>query len=115
MTNNGTLALEGNVDGGTIQIESGMLDYTAAGIAPGAPGATGFDLLLALTGAEADLRFFGFQSIEAVYNPSSNALSVSDPTGKLIVDIPLASNRAYSASDFHTSGIDVIYTAPPGV
>jgi hypothetical protein len=113
ITNNGSLLLEGNVDGGTIQIESGMLGYTVAGLVPGGPGATGFGSTLAFTGTTADLRFYEVTSVQEIFDPATNILAVTDSAGKLSVNIPLANNHAYSAANFHVSGVDVIYTAQP--
>jgi hypothetical protein len=113
VTNNGSLLLEGNVDGGTIQIESGMLGYTPAGLVPGGPGATGFDSTLAFTGAAAALSFGGESAVQEAFNPATNVLAIMDPTGKTIVDIPLANNRMYRAANFHASGNEVIYLVNP--
>ena len=113
VTDNGTLLLAGNVEGGTIQIQSGMLDYSPAGTVPGEPGATGLTATVAFTGPSADLRFFGSGTVQDTFDAGSNTLAVMNQAGTTVVDVQLASNRAYSAANFHASGSDIAYVAQP--
>ena len=113
VTDSGTLLLEGNVEGGTIQIQSGMLDYSAAGTVPGEPGASGLTAAVAFTGPSADLRFYSESSVQDTFDAATNTLAVTNPAGTTIVDIQLASNRVYSAANFQASGTDIAYIAQP--
>ncbi len=113
VTDDGTLLLAGNVAGGTIQIQSGMLDYSAAGTVQGEPGATGLTATVAFTGPSADLRFLGEPSVQDTFDAALNTLAVMNPAGTTIVDIQLASNRVYSAANFQTSRATIAYIAQP--
>jgi hypothetical protein len=110
---NGTLTLAGKTDGGTIIIQSGMLNFAPTQFAPGPYAASTLSTPVAFTGTSGSLNFG--QPISEVYRAAQNDLLVTAP-GKggavAVADIHLLG--AYTAADFSVQGTQILYTAHPG-
>ena len=114
VTNDGTIELDGTTTAGTIDIQSGMLDF--GGPAVQTPieilGAFGFQSTIAFTGSSGILSFGTLQGISETFDASTDKLFITAPfegTPALGAAIQLAGS--YNASDFAVSGSSIVYTA----
>ena len=112
ISNNGTLTLAGATDGGTIIIQSGMLNFAPTQFAPGPYAASALTSPVEFTGSNASLNFG--EPVSEVFRAATNDLLVTVPWGGGIAtaaDIHL--QGAYSAADFSVQGNQILYTAHP--
>jgi len=113
----GTLTLNSSVDGGTVVLDRGMLEFGGGGIGFAGPvGAQGFHAALSLEGA-ADSISFGTIPITEVFADGQLKVYTPRPTEPFtgqtqIADIHLTGG-AYSASDFSVVGSTIEYLRPP--
>jgi hypothetical protein len=93
ITNNGNLTLTGTTTGGTIQINSGMLNFAPTQFAPGPIGASNLGTPIAFTGDSGEIDL-GEAILSATFRPDTN---------DLLVAVPWKGGQLYAA-DFHLSG-----------
>jgi hypothetical protein len=112
VTNGGTLTLSGATDGGTIKIDSGMLDFGGTGPdGPNPYGAWNFNSTVDFTGPSATLDFG--ENISATYQAGSNDLQVSLPYAGGTVEHQIQLAGAYTANEFTVSGSQILFNAQP--
>lgn len=100
ITNNGDLTLTGKTGGGTIQINSGMLNFAPTQFAPGPIGASGLSTPIAFTGASGEIDM-GEAILSATYRAATNDIQVMVPwEGGQVQAADFHLSGAYTASEF---------------
>lgn len=110
----GVMTVAGAVDGGTVTIQSGMLQFAASPsfASPGPLAASLFDAGVAFTGTTGAIGF-GDTPIAEVFNAAANQVIVTVAgSSTRIATIQLETNRTYSAGDFSVSGSTLQYLHP---
>jgi hypothetical protein len=93
VTGNGVLTLTGETDGGTIQINSGMLTFAPTQFTPGPIGASKLNSNISFTGQSGEINL-GEAIRSATYNAATNDIRVMVPWKGYQVQ----------AADFHLAG-----------
>jgi autotransporter-associated beta strand protein len=93
VTGNGVLTLTGTTDGGTIQINSGMLNFAPTQFAPGPVGASNLKSSISFTGQTGEINL-GEAIQSATYDATGNDIKVM---------VPWKGNHV-QAADFHLAG-----------
>jgi len=116
VSKNGILNLSGEMDGGTIQIQSGMLNFgQQPEFAAGPSSAASFKSKLDFTGTSAEVAF-GNPVIREAFSAATQEIFVTGiipgtQTFGQIADLHLGTARVYSTSEFSISGSMLLFHA----
>lgn len=110
----GEMTVAGKVDGGTVEIQSGMLQFAASPAfgSPGPVAASLFNAVVAFTGTTGAIGF-GDTPIAEAFNAAADQVIITVAgTSTQIATIQLDSSRAYAAQDFSAVGSTLQYFHP---